>query len=296
MKSRKERNDLSVGWQNICEVKRMKKWMVALILLFSFVLSGCNKHVDTIELFCREEGSGTRDMFASGIGLMEDGVDRLSDAANVTGSGAVMLSAVERNANAIGFLSAAVVNEKVKTVTIDGTLPEDGDAYPLFRRFLVAYDAAADNAILSDFISFLSSTSVYDTVKEMGYFTEPAEKTYQMKKPLSGELSVAGSASVFPLMERLAAEYMKLQPNVKIEIQQNDSSTGISLLSRGVTDVAMSSRNVKDGELEQRHKIVSIAGDAIAVIVHPSNLHDDLSTQKLADIFSGKVRNWYEIV
>ena len=130
----------------------------------------------------------------------------------------------------------------------------------------------------------------------MGYFSVNTNLQYQTKEELAGEITIAGSASVYPLMEQLVSEYKQYQPNVKIEVQQNDSSTGISLLSRGITDLAMSSRKIKEGELDKRFRTISIARDAIAVIVHPSNVKNDFSIEELASVFDGKIRTWNDMV
>ena len=271
------------------------RWSVCVVLLSVF-LSGCSKDYEKIELFCREEGSGTREMFAENLGLVSDGIDQIADFASVTNSGAVILSAVSRNKNAIGFLSAAAVSEDVKPVSIDGKNIKDGNEYPLSRDFLIAYDGDRKDEIINDFLSYLSSLNIYGIVEKMGYFSVNNNLQYQAGEDLTGDLTIAGSASVYPLMEQLVSEYKQYQPNVKIEVQQNDSSTGISLLSRGITDLAMSSRKIKEGELDKRFRTISIARDAIAVIVHPSNTKNDFSIEELASVFSGKIRTWNDMV
>ncbi len=270
----------------------MRKYALLLCLL-ALMMGGCANDKNEIALFCREEGSGTREMFVKGLGIMEEGIDAISDEANVTNSGAVMLSAVAGNKNAIGFISAATVNENVKTVSIDGYLPSDGENYPLFRDFIVAFDDDKLSEAAVDFLSFLRSEKAAEITKEMGYFESDDVHEYQMQ-PTEGKVVVAGSASVFPLMDRLREEYAELQPDVEVEIQQNDSSTGIALLAQGMADIAMSSRSIKPDELGEEYDHISIAGDAIAVIVHPKNLQRDFSSEQLREIFSGKRLVWEE--
>lgn len=271
----------------------MKKRISALLCLAALLFGGCSYDRDKIALFCREEGSGTREMFVSGLNILKDGIDNVADAANITSSGAVMLSAVAGNKNAIGFISAAATNDKVKTLAIDGKLPQD-ELYPLSRDFIVAYNNEKLNDLAKDFLTFLSSKKAADIVRQMGYYDMDASSQY-VASPLSGKIVIAGSASVFPLMDRLREEYELLQPDVEIEIQQNDSSTGISLLSQDMTDFAMSSRNIKEGELEGDYGSMVLAGDAIAVIVHPDNAYDDISSQHLRSIFDGSIVRWEEL-
>lgn len=261
------------------------------LLLF---MTGCDYDTNKIALFSREEGSGTREMFVKGLGVMSDGKDDIFDMANITNSGAVMLSAVAQNKNAIGFISAATVNDKVRSVTIDSFGVDDGENYPLFRDFIVAFDPSEINEATADFLSFLGSERAGSVVNEMGYYVIKNQTKYEGLS-VEGKIVIAGSASVFPLMDRLREEYCEFQKNVEIEIQQNDSSTGISLLKQGMCDIAMSSRNIKSGELGTEFENMSIAGDAIAVIVHPENKKYNFTSTQLRDIFNGKILEWDKV-
>lgn len=271
----------------------MRKY-VLLFCLPLLMMNSCASTKNEIALFCREEGSGTREMFVRGLGIMEDGIDSISDKANVTNSGAVMLSAVEGNENAIGFISAATVGDGVKVVSIDGHLPLDREKYPLFRDYIVAFNKSKLSKPAVDFLKFLQSDKAAEVAKEMGYYEIDNALEYESVS-MEGKVVVAGSASVFPLMDRLREEYAELQPDVEVEIQQNDSSTGIALLAQGMADIAMSSRNIKPGELGDEYDYTTIAGDAIAVIVHPKNSLSDFSSKQLRDIFAGKVLFWDKI-
>lgn len=273
------------------------KRATCLLLATICLLNGCSYTQGEIQLFCREEGSGTRENFARVLGLAQDGVDLISPYANVTNLGAVMLSAVEQNVEAIGFLSAASVSESsnVKTVAVNGQYPADGKTYPFFRHFLVAYNQENTNPVLSDFVVFLTSDLAAEETVEMGYFPAVKRTYYDAARELEGKLTVAGSASVYPLMNRLSSLYMKEHPGVTIEVQQNDSSTGLALLGRQVIDLAMSSRELTDDELSQEVVVKEIAGDAIAIIVHPDNMQDSFTMSELSEIFSGSVKKWDEL-
>lgn len=79
---------------------------------------------------------------------------------------------------------------------------------------------------------------------------------------------VSGSSSVTPVMEKLAEAYQKANTNVTVDVQQSDSSTGIKDAINGTSDIGMASRDISDDELSQGIKSVTIAQDAIAVIVN----------------------------
>jgi phosphate transport system substrate-binding protein len=112
------------------------------------------------------------------------------------------------------------------------------------------------------------------------------------QKPKGG-LTVAGSTSVQPFAEILAEEYMVHHKGKKVFIQGGGSSAGIEAVRTGAADIGMSSRRLIASEKELIP--VPIAYDAIAVIVNPKNPLDDLSTEQIRGIFSGKLTNWKEI-
>lgn len=121
------------------------------------------------------------------------------------------------------------------------------------------------------------------------------------KKKQEGEkavISVKGSDTMVNLAQKWAEEYMKANPNVSIQVTGGGSGTGIAALLNGTTDVATSSRELKEKEINlAKEKNVKyeehrVALDGIAVVVHPSNPLDSLTMEQVRDIFSGKVKNF----
>ncbi len=106
-------------------------------------------------------------------------------------------------------------------------------------------------------------------------------------------LTVAGSTSVEPFAELLAEEYMRLHPNSHIYVQGGGSSAGIEAVKTHAANIGMSSRPLNAEE--KRLYAVTIARDAIAVIVHPKNPVRDLSMGQIMQVFSGKMRNWKKL-
>lgn len=87
-------------------------------------------------------------------------------------------------------------------------------------------------------------------------------------------------------------------------VTAHGSSTGFKALEKGQTDIAASSRPIKNQEQQalanlgdlrspQAEHVIGI--DGVAVIVHPGNPLRHLDTQTLARIFSGEVSNWQTI-
>ena len=106
-------------------------------------------------------------------------------------------------------------------------------------------------------------------------------------------VTVAGSTSVEPFAELLAEEYMGHHPDSNIYVQGGGSSAGIAAVRTHAAHIGMSSRLLKSTEKDLLP--VTIAKDAIAIIVHPTNPIRDLSLDQIRDVFSGKIQNWKEL-
>ena len=112
----------------------------------------------------------------------------------------------------------------------------------------------------------------------------------------SGKIVVAGSTSVGPVMEKLKEAYLSVNPNAEIQVQQNDSTTGMTSAIDGVCDIGMASRELKDSEIEKGLKSTAIAMDGIAVIVNNDSPVDNLTSEQVKSIFTGSVTDWKSIV
>lgn len=108
-------------------------------------------------------------------------------------------------------------------------------------------------------------------------------------------ISISGSTSVGPLAEKLAAAYTEENKNIKIEVNQIGSSAGITNAISGVSDIGMSSRDLKEEEKLEGLTETIIAYDGIVVVTHPSNKVDDLTMEQVKQIFTGEVTNWKEL-
>lgn len=107
-------------------------------------------------------------------------------------------------------------------------------------------------------------------------------------------VSISGSTSVGPLAEKLAAKYAE-EDNSNIEINQIGSSAGITNAISGVSEIGMSSRDLKEEEIANGLNEVAIAYDGIVVVTHPSNKVKDLKMEHIKQIFTGEVTNWNEL-
>jgi len=114
-------------------------------------------------------------------------------------------------------------------------------------------------------------------------------------------LTIKGSTTVLPIAQKAAEAYMKEHPDVKITISGGGSGNGIKALIDGTTDIADSSRFIKDKEVRLAVEKgaypvpFAVAYDCIVPVVHPSNPVKNLTSDQLHKIYAGKVKNWKEV-
>uniref|UniRef100_A0A7C4AIE3 Phosphate-binding protein n=1 Tax=Fundidesulfovibrio putealis TaxID=270496 RepID=A0A7C4AIE3_9BACT len=114
-------------------------------------------------------------------------------------------------------------------------------------------------------------------------------------------IRVDGSTTVLPAMQKIVEAYMKANPGVNITVSGGGSGNGIKAIIDGTTNVAMSSREMKDKELQAAKekgravKPMVIAMDALAPIVNPGNPVAGLTSEQLQGIYSGKIKNWKDV-
>lgn len=124
------------------------------------------------------------------------------------------------------------------------------------------------------------------------------KKTDELQKTV---ITVKGSDTMVNLSQKWAEEYMKLHPEVSIQVTGGGSGTGVAALLNKTTEIANSSRELKPAELETaKTKGVTpftykVALDGIAVIVHPKSKVDSLTVKQVSDIFAGKIKNWKQL-
>lgn len=106
------------------------------------------------------------------------------------------------------------------------------------------------------------------------------------------KLSIQGSTSVTPLMEKLTEQFAP--SGFTCEIQGTGSSAGLKAAMEGTAQVAMSSRQLKEAELAELTP-VTIAMDGIAVVVYPGNAVSDMTAEQIAQVFKGEISNWKDL-
>ena len=250
----------------------------------------------TISVVSREEGSGTRGAFTELFGVVDENDNDMTTLdAQTTNSTSVMMTTVSGNEYAIGYVSLGALDPSlVKAVSIDGAEATaeniENGTYQVSRPFNVAVKPDLDNAVATDFMSYIMSTEGQEVVAEEGYIPVADVTAYAGSAP-SGSCVVGGSSSVSPLMEKLVEAYKAVNPNASIELQTSDSTTGMTSTIEGSYDIGMASRELKDDEAAQLTGTV-IATDGIAVIVNQNNPTDDLTVDQVKSIYLGDVTTW----
>ncbi|HIS04095.1 MAG TPA: substrate-binding domain-containing protein [Candidatus Pullichristensenella avicola] len=251
-----------------------------------------------ITVMSREDGSGTRGAFVELTGVEQDDVDMTTVDAVITNSTAVMLTSVAGDPAAIGYVSMGSLNETVKAVSVDGNAAtvegiKDG-SYTLARPFVVTTFGEVGE-IAQDFLNYIMSAEGQAIINEAGYIAIDDAAAAYAAAGVSGEITVGGSSSVTPAMEKLAEGYMALNPDVTVIVQQSDSTTGVTGTIEGTVDLGMASRALKAEEEEQGVVGTTIAMDGIAVIVNLENDTENLTTEQIMNIYTGAVTDWSEI-
>lgn len=279
--------------------------VLALTILFAGCTGGAFDAANEITVISREEGSGTRGAFVELFGVEEEDesgekVDRTVATADVQTSTGVVLTSVSGNRNAIGYISLGSLNDTVKALQIDGVAPsvaavKDG-SYKIARPFNIAYNEASLSDAAREFIAYILSAEGQQIVEEAGYIPVSENAAAFASSSASGTVTVSGSSSVTPVMEKLKEAFAAVNANITVEVNMSDSTTGMTDAASGNCDIGMASRALKDSELSSGLTGTQIALDGIAVIVNPENPLTSLSGEQVKSIYVGDATVWADVM
>jgi phosphate transport system substrate-binding protein len=285
--------------------------ILSLVLMATSVFAGCAKSdtQDTssfsedkdITVVARDSASGTRGAFHELMNVkVKEGdteVDKLVTGALEFDGQDKVITAVEGDEYAIGYISLGSVSERIKAANVDGIEASidnvKSGTYPISRPFLLV-TKGTESDLLKDFLSFTESIEGQKIVEDNHYISSIDNPVEYKSTGLSGTIKVAGSTSVSPLMEKLQEVYKELNPNVTFEMQSNGSSQGIKAAIDGTYELGMSSRELKDDEKSELNEHI-LAIDGIAVILNNDNPASDLSSETITKIYTGEVTKWSEV-
>lgn len=307
-----------------CKMKKSRK-AVALalsVLLAMGALAGCggsgsesesesgdasNSGVASqeISVVSREDGSGTRGAFVELTGVEEkdaDGnkVDNTTPDAIISNSTSTVMTTVAGNEASIGYISLGSLNDTVKGVKVDDVEPTaeniNNGTYKLSRPFNIVTkgEVTKTSEAAQDFINFIMSADGQKVISDNSYIEVENSGAFT-SNGASGKIVIAGSSSVTPVMEKLTEAYKAVNGNVEIEVQESDSTTGITSTADGTCDIGMASRDLDESETANGLVSTAIAMDGIVVIVNNNNDVEGLTKDQINDIFRGNVTDWSEV-
>ena len=286
-------------------MRKLKKAIIGVLAsaMLMGAITGCGKVAsDDITVISREDGSGTRGAFIELFGIEEkdaDGnkIDNTISTADITNSTSVMMTSVADDEAAIGYISLGSLDDSVKALKIDGAEASadniSNGSYKVSRPFNIA-TKGTPNEVTQDFINFILSEDGQKVVEDAGYISQGNTGAFKAAG-VKGKINVAGSSSVTPVMEKLKEAYVAVNPDVQIEVQQSDSTTGMTSVAEGVCDIGMASRELKDSELSAGLTPTVIAIDGIAVVVNKNNDVDGLTSDQVKSIYTGSITKWSEV-
>ena len=194
-------------------VKKLAVTALSLVMLGG-VLTGCGAGgSSTITVVSREDGSGTRGAFTELLEIAVDDVDNTVSTAEVTNSTSVMMTTVAGDENAIGYISLGSLDDSVKALKVDGVEANvdnvKSGTYKVARPFEICIPKDGTSEIAQDFIDFIVSDDGQAIIDEEGYISVESGKTYETSGK-KGKITLAGSTSVSPVMEKLTEKYKEL--------------------------------------------------------------------------------------
>lgn len=255
-----------------------------------------------ITVISREDGSGTRGAFIELTGVEEkndagEKMDMTTEAAAIQSSTNGVMTAVANDETAIGYISLGSLNDTVKVVTVGGVEATaenvSNGTYTLARPFNIVTNGEPTDAVAVDFIAYCMSPEGQALATEEGYIG--GEGTEFTSTQPSGSITVGGSSSVSPLMEKLIEAYAAVNPNATIEMLTTDSTTGVTGALDGTYTIGMASRELKDTETAEGATATVLAMDGIAVVVNPANSTADLTVDQIKSIYTGETTVWADV-
>lgn len=300
---------------------KMKK-IISMLLAFAAVaavFTGCSDNPESsaqnssesaasfdtaneITVISREDGSGTRGAFIELFGVEEkdangNKVDKTTKGAEIASKTDVVLTTVASNPYAIGYVSLGSLNDTVKALKIDGveatTENVKNGSYGVARPFNIA-TKGEPTGLAKDFINFILSKEGQEVVSGSYIAVNDNAESFTSEMP-TGKISIGGSSSVTPIMEKLIEAYKKINTGAEIELNQTDSTSGMTNAIDGSIDIGMASRELKDSEKAELTPI-QIAIDGIAVVANPENTTDNLTKDQVKAIYVGDVTTWADAV
>lgn len=207
----------------------------------------------------------------------------------------------------IKILNIAKDENKKPASPLDPVNVKEGK-YPIARPLYQYTDNnSSKKNLIQEFIKF--ELSKENIVLDTGFYPViPSDRQQNEnnlenteKEPSNKDLEIKGSDTELQLVSNFAEAYLEKQPDSEITVEGGGSGTGIAALISERTDIANSSRKIKEEEIEEAKnngvnpREFIIARDCITIIINENNPIENLTVEEVSNIFSGKTTRWDEL-
>ncbi len=229
------------------------------------------------------------------------GPENLSEDAVILESNVDVRSEIASTEGAIGYLPFSMITEDVKPLNLSGVAPtaenvENGSYLVATPLYMVSNQGR--NPAAQAWLNFVTSQEAQEVLAEMGFVPiQNATPFNPADEALSGELVIAGSTEMEPLTVALADAFAGYHPDLTVTIDGGGSSNGIRNAAKDRIDVGLTSRHVKDYELNRYEEleVFEVADDGIAIVTHPDVPVENVSFNEARDLISGSITNWRDL-
>jgi phosphate transport system substrate-binding protein len=285
------------------EKKKETKTLIAIgilsiTLISTTLLSGCTQNQNglSIVVIGRDSASGTHEFFWEHVMGKENFTSKLQE----KNSNGGIYQTVTQTPGAIGYVGLGYVDSGVKALKINNITANAENVlagtYPIARE-LYLFTMGNASGLAKEFIEYIMSTEGQEIVDEEGFVPLPTSQPYNSSnKNPSGSLTIGGSTTVFPIIEKVKDAFKVMYPQISITVSSTGSGAGITAVIAGTVDIAMSSRDLKSSEAGKGLMKYTIASDGIAIIVNPENIYvNNITMEQLKAIYKGEITNWDEL-
>ena len=286
---------------------------------------GTTSVTGAINVYSRDDASGTREAFSDVVGIDED-AGELVDTAVITSGNGDQAEKTGSDEQGIGYVALTTDFEAsgIRPVPYEGVEPTEANVlsgdYKLFRPFSFVTRAEDDYAsdderdLTAAFVAFMTeSTEGLEAIAAGGGIVDVASGTpwdeLKADHPVVDQdnsgvtLLTAGSTSVEGVVELALSAFQPLAGNVDFLMTHTGSSDGYKRVMGEEKDganaahIGFASREFNDSEadVDQAMAHGEISKDAVVLVVPESNDLDNLTQQQVYDIYTGAVTEWENI-